>query len=302
MTRRAPFVIRAAALGTALLLHAAAGRAADDAPPVDAAAALGALAELESAHRDAADQLRQKAVRTLLQGAAGGNAAARLYEEALAGTGQTDMSGWKKKNADLLRSGPFQDAAQMHLRYLLLSLERGSSDDPARGAEPSLAYARDLARLQADKNFRASTAPARELLDKPVADGLFARWLRLAPLLPPGGSWEPVPGNLGGILERNVRTPWRAAADPRVDTAWQLELEAGAALADADGSDRAAEDFNTRTAPVLLFRRALDRAANGQPNRAANDLLDLARRHPAHPDFPQWVATLREMLEQKPDE
>jgi len=277
----------------------AAARSTNDSGPLDPASALATLTKLEAAHRETGEQLRQKAAQTLRHGAAGGSAAARLYEEALAGTGHADMSGWKKKNADLLRSKPFQETVQMHLRYLLLSLERGASDDPTRWAEPSLPYARDLARLQADKNFRELPAPARDLLGKPVADGPFVRWLRLGPFLPPGDQWEPAPGNLAGILEKNVRTPWRQTSDPRVDTAWQLELEAGAASADAEGSARAVEDFNTRTAPGLLFRRALDRAAAGQPHRAAADLLDLARRHPDHPDFPQWAAALRKMLESK---
>jgi hypothetical protein len=297
-----PSFLRTLLAAALLLLPTGALQAQGDQPPIDAAAALADLDRLEKANRDAGDQFRQKAVETLRQGAAGGSAAARLYEEAVAGTGQADMSDWKKNNADLLRDKTFQEAVQMHLRYLLLSLERGSSEDPARWAEPSMQYARDLARLLTDKDVGRAPGQARELLAKPVADGPFARWLRLAPLLPVAAVWEQVPGNLAGILEKNVRAPWRTAADPRIDTAWQLELEAGAALADADGTDRAIEEFNTRTAPTLLYRRATDRAATGQPNRATADILEVARRHPSHPDFPQWAAKLREMLEknQKP--
>jgi len=301
MTGHARVIVRATILSSLVWgIPPAAARSTNDAGSVDAASVLADLAKLEAAHREAGDQLRRQAVQTLRQGAAGGSAAARLYEEALGGSGHPDMSGWKRRNADLLRSKSFQEAVQMHLRYLLLSLERGASGDPARWAEPSLQYARDLARLLADKSLRQGPGPARDLLGKPLADGPFVRWLRLGPLLPAGNQWEPAPGNLGGILEKNVRAPWRQASDPRIDTAWQLELETGIALADADGSDRAVEDFNTRTAPSLLFRRALDRGATGQPNRAATDLLDLARRHPSHPDFPQWAAALREMLGEKP--
>jgi hypothetical protein len=285
-----------------LILTAPWAHAQSDRPPLDAATALADLTRLEEANQRATEERRKEAVSTLRQAAGSPGSAGRLYEEAIAGAGQADMSDWKKKNADLLRDKNFQEAVQMHLRYLLLSLERGSSEDPARWAEPSMQYARDLARLLTDKNNRPAPAPARELLAKPAAEGPFARWLRLDPLLPPKNEWEPAAGNLAGILEKNVRGPWRTAADPRIDTAWQLELEAGAALADADGTDRAIEEFNTRTAPGLLFRRALDRAATGQPNRAAADILEVARRHPSHPDFPQWAAKLREMLEknQKP--
>jgi hypothetical protein len=233
------------------------------------------------------------------QATATGVAAARLYEEAVEANGEPDFAGWKKKNADLLRSKPFQQALQLQLRYLLLSLERGQSEDAARWSEPSLQYARDLARLQIGKDFREGPGPAREILGKPLGESPFVRWMLLGPLLPPATAWEQVPGNLAGVLEKNVRTPWRQAGDARLDATWQLELETGAALATADGSDRVTEEFNTRTAPALQFRCARDRMLTGQPNRAAADILDLARKHPGHPDFPQWAATLREMLEKK---
>jgi len=284
-----------------LILFTSAATAQTDAPPIDPASALADLAKLEQTHTQTETTRRREALAALQQAAGNGNAATRLYEKAVEGTGQTAMADWRKKNADLLRSKTFQEAVQLHLRYLVLSLERGRTDEASRWVDPSLRYARELAGLLTDKNFRAAPGPARDLLFKPQTDGVFTRWLRLGPLLPPGDQWEPVPGNLAGVLEKNVRIPWRAAGDPRLDTAWQLELETGAALADADSSERAAEDFNTRTAPTLLYRRATDRAATGQPNRAAADLLALARQHPGHPDFPTWAAALREMFQNKAD-
>jgi hypothetical protein len=283
-----------------ILCFATAGsiQAQSDGPPVEATSALADLLKLETTYEQSMDALRKNAVSTLAQAASGPSPAGRLYEKAVEATSSSDFVEWKKKNADLLRSKPFQEAAQMHLRYLVLSLERGRADrDRERWAEPSLRYARDLAALLTGKEFGSTPRPGHELLREPLARSPFTRWLQLGPLLPPEANWEQVPGNLAGILEKNVRIPWRTAADPRIDSAWQLELEAGAALADADGSDRAIEEFNTRTAPGLLFRRALDRAATGQPNRAAADILEVARRHPSHPDFPQWAAKLREMLE-----
>jgi hypothetical protein len=246
------------------------------------------------------DELRKTAVNILGQAAAAPGSAGRLYEKAIEATSSGDFAEWKKRNADLLRSKPFQEAAQMYLRYLVLSLERGPSDrDSKRWAEPSLRYARDLAALLTGKDFRSAPGQSNELLREPIAKSLFTQWLQVGPLLPPDATWEQVPGNLSGILEKNVRAPWRSIGDPRTDLAWQLELETGVALADADGSERAARNFNQGTAPALIFRRAIDRAATGQPNRAAADVLGLVRRHPTHPDFPQWAAKLREMLGSK---
>jgi hypothetical protein len=268
----------------------------NDRPPLDAAAALAALAKLESAYNQSLDEQRKEATVALQQAMASPSAAGRLYESAIESTGGPDFSDWKKRNSEILRDKTFQEAVQIHLRYLLMSLERGRSEDAVGWAGPSLQYARDLADWMDRKESREPLGPARDILDRPLGEGPFVRWLRLGLFLPSGEAWEQSPGNLGGILEKNVRAPWRAEGDPQLDAAWQLELEAGAARATANG-ERAAEEFNTHTAPSLQFRRARDRAAIGQPNRAAADIFELARNHPDHPDFPQWAATLREMLQ-----
>lgn len=278
--------------------------AADDAPPVDAAAALADLAALQEKHERSAETRRREAIALLRPAAQSGASATRLYEDAVENQGQPDMAEWRKKNADLLRAKPFEEALQLRLRYLLLSLERGRAPEAAaRWAEPSLQYAADLARLLADASFATGPKEARDLLQAPLGEGPLVRWLRLGPLLPPGDLWEQSPGDLGGILEKNVRTAWRKEGNPRLDESWQLELAAGVALAEArpGRGGRSIEDFNNFTAPSLLFRRAGDRAAVGQTNRATADLLDLARRYPAHPEFPAWAAALREMLGDKTD-
>jgi len=296
--------LRPACAAVLLFTGAVPPAAAQDAPPVETAAALADLAALQEKHERSAEARRREAIALLRPAVQSGAAATRLYEDAVENQGQPDMTEWKKKNAELLRAKPFEAALQLRLRYLLLSLERGRAPEgAARWAAPSLQYAAELARLLTDKGFNAGPKEAREMLQTPLGEGPFVRWLRLGPLLPSGDLWEQVPGDLGGILEKNVRTPWRKDGDPRLDESWQLELTAGVALAEmrVGRGGRAIEDFNNYTAPSLLFRRARDRAAAGQPNRAATDLLDLARRHPAHPEFPAWAETLREMLGVKAD-
>jgi len=293
---RLPFFFAIAA-GLALTATPSYGQA--DQAPINAAAALADLAKLESTRAQALEDDRNTAISALQQAAATPSAAARLYESAVKVTGEVDFADWKKRNAELLRDKAFQEAAQIHLRYLVLTLERGRSEDSTRGAAPSLQYARELAGWITRQHNQQLPGPAIDLLDKPLAEGPFVRWFRLRPFLPSGQVWEQRPGHLDKILEKNVRIPWRTSGDARLDSTWQLELETAAALASANG-DRAAEEFNTRTAPALSFRRAVDRAAAGQPNRAAADILGIARKHPSHPDFPQWAAALRGMLAKKP--
>lgn len=267
-----------------------------DASPLDPASALIELEELEKAHSESSDNLRRKALAPLRQASTNGSAAARLYEEAMEATSGPVEAGRKKGNDDLLRDKAFQEALVLRWRYLLLSLESAEPEESGRPAEGSLEYARALGEFLTTKGYRQGPDQARKILQIPLDQDPFVRWQRISPLLPAAEAWEQVPGNLSGILEKNVRAPWRKSGDVRLEAAWQLELSTGAALAEA-GSPRNIEDFNTATAPVLLFRRALDRAAAGQPHRAAADILDLARRHPSHPEFPAWASALRTMLQ-----
>jgi hypothetical protein len=283
-------------LAATLGAHSVAARS--DVNPVNPDSALAELVKIEQTRERSTATLRREAIATLQQAAASGSAAAKLYEKATEGAGQPNFSEWKKKNSDLLRSRVFQEALQLRWHYLALSLGRGEDNHAARWAEPSLRYAGELSRWMTEGNFRRAPGPARDALKKPIVDDPFTQWHQLAPLLPAARAWEQSPGNLAGILETNVRLPWRAAADPRLDTSWQLELDTASALARASSSP-SPENYENLAAPSLRFRRALDQAATGQPNRAAADLLNLARRHPSHPDFPQWAAALREMLGNK---
>ena len=270
-------------------------QAQKDSPPLNPDSVSTELARLKTINTESLEDLRRKALATLNLAVANGNAAARLYERAVEETISTDFPSWKKGNAQLLRDKTFQDSLLMRWRYLLLSLESGRSEDRARWAEPSLKYARNLADLLTAKSHRQAPQPSKEVLLLPLRQGPVVRWLRLEPLLADANQWEQVPGDLSGILEKNVRVPWRAVGDSRLETTWELELGAGAALAEGD-SPRAIEDFNTVVAPALYFRRALDREAAGQPHRASADILELARRYPSHPGFSEWVEAISRIL------
>ncbi|MCX7869476.1 MAG: hypothetical protein N2322_05935, partial [Terrimicrobiaceae bacterium] len=135
-----------------LASHAAASAAFNDAPAVNADAVMRELDAIEKKQQQALDQARRAALETLRSGLASPSAAASLYEQAVEATrfeGLPDkvpaFLDWKKRNADLLRSSEFGKAAQFHLRYLILSIERAASTKAADFAKPSLAYASDLA-------------------------------------------------------------------------------------------------------------------------------------------------------------
>ncbi len=228
---------------------------------------------------------------------------------------------WKAANGDLLRSKEMQTILSLHLKYLILSLERGSSDQPELFVMPSLAYANELFNTDSlfQKQEKRSDRPTtdrekqeqalnnqingakKELLDKSVADGVFAKWLRLGQWLPKGDSWELTPGNLAGILEKNVRGELRAKKDPRLIDTWDMEMKLLADRATSGRLDFVAADFNTVTRPKMIFSRANDLIIVGQKNRGISDIYLIVKSNPQHPDFSKWVARLRELL-QKPAE
>jgi hypothetical protein len=259
---------------------------------------------LEKKQKQIVQGARAAAVQKLRAGAGGGGASASLYEQAVEATqfqGRRDRASafgeWKKANGDLMRSSEFQEAVAMHVRYLLLGMERLEAQSPEEMAQPSLDYATELARLwQEIDDLDKPPRPLLDLLEKPAAGGVFARWLDLDGWIYRGDDWEPVAGNIQGILENNVRKAWRKTKNPKLVGAHDLQLDSEAARVASGRLVHEADTFHAVRRPRLVFARANDIAAIGFPNQAANEILALARAHPRHPDFEKWTARIREIL------
>lgn len=304
MNWRPKRITAASAVFAIISLAGAWAAAPKDAAPPDAASILRELEATIKRH-DAADaSARQKIATTLRSALASGPAAVSLYEQAVKSTDFDGKQGsaksfadWKTKNAALLRSEQMQSAAMFHARYLLIGLQLGETENQEEAAKSSFEYARDYIRQFSDKKFQDLPKPAGELLNKPVGDGPFVKWLALAPRLPTKGAWEPIAGNIGNILEKNVRSVWRASGNPQLDATWAMQIDFESARAAADSSDWAREQFETLAKPRLLFGRAEDRAAAGQPNLAIKDMLGLIKAYPGHPDWKDWAKKLRALVE-----
>jgi hypothetical protein len=289
-------------LAVGLLAAASQAQTVQDANPLDAAQVLRELETSEKKQADLAKNRRQQLLAQIQRGLGPGTAASRLYEEAVratqfAGKGNEaqQAADWGRKNDGLLRNQAMQNAIQFHLRYLILGLQRSAEPDRDAAAD-SFAYASALAAAMADGSLKDAPKEANELLNKPAHEGVFARWLMIEDRLPKGKDWEQAAGNLGGILDKNVRAPWRAAKNPQLLRAWDIQIESlNASAKDAAGT-AGAERITSLALPSAAFGRANDKALLGQPNRAAGEILQLVRAHPAHPEWPQWVARLRELV------
>ena len=295
--------------------------APQDAAAVNADAILRDLDQIEQQQKQAIRSARITAISQIKAAASNGTAAANLYEKAIEAT-QFDgirnkgssFTDWKSSHADMLRNKEMQTMLLLHLKYLVLSMERKGSDKPELFAPPALSYAVEVAAfdpvlLKQAEAIKENTGQKEdiammkevqkmkdELLTKSLAESVFVKWLRLGSWLPKAEDWELAPGNISGILEKDVRPFLRKAKNPQLIETWEFEMKVLADRITFGRLEHQAEEFNTVTRPRLQFSRASDMVEIGQKNRAATEIYTMIKTYPQHPDFGKWVQSLREML------
>lgn len=294
--------ISLAALLAALSLTA--GRAQQDAPPLDTQQVLHELDQAEAKQADVARTRRQKLQAAIQGGLANGSAGVKLYEDAVravsfAGKSQesSEFSNWKKNNAALLRSEQMQSAIRLHLSYLLLGLQQMANDESAaKSPAQYLQYAQNLSTFLTAKTSAELPKEARSLLNDPVRKGVFYSWLNLSDMLPGDKQWAPTAGGLNEILETNVRTPLRETKDPLILNAWNVQLENLGKQTESSALNIESDNLQKITRPRFIFGRANDKILLGQTNSGQKDILQIIREFPQHPDWAKWVTTLRAQL------
>lgn len=295
-----PRILLAATLSGVLLTPAL--RAQSDASLPNPDAILRELETIEQKQKHTKAGTKNAILAQLQTSAASGAAAASYYAQAVEEVQFQGQKGkaeayadWKKKNADLLRGKPMQTALVLYLRYAALAMQRKDMEKPETLVPASLQYLNDL--IAADGVFEEGAPDdARSLLNKPLDSSVIAQWLRLADWLPGDQDFCRTPGDVTGILDKNIRPYLRKAKDPRLIETWDLQIKVEADRATKTRSEHKAEQFNNVTCPKLLFQKAQDMIAIGQPNRAVLEIVTLVRTHPEHPDFPKWVETIRGMV------
>lgn len=296
---------------------------AQDAPPANVSAILQDLDKIEQQQKQTILSARQTATAQIRAAANSPTAADALYQQAIEAMqfdGIKNKGGnfaeWKNSKAALLRSKEMQAILNFHLRYLALSLERFGSDKPELFAQPAYDYAKELVaydsrflklaqkgpdpQSQHDKDEAALNKEIlnakKELLGQSLTESVFVKWLRLDAFLPKGDDWELKPGDISGILDKDVRSVFRKAKDPRLIETWEYEMQVKADRVTATRLDHDAADFNTVTRPQMQFSRANDMILIGQKNRGIAEIYSMIKTYPTHADFSQWVQRLRELL------
>jgi len=266
-----------------------------DAPAPNVDSLVGELNLLEQKQKQKKQSAKAAILARIQAAAANGPAAAVFYGDAIEEVqfrGRKDKveayQDWKKKNSDYLRTRELQTALLFHLRYLALALQRKGIEKPETLLPATMTY---LGELVAE-----SPQDQQGLLSKPLGQSVIAQWLQLGDWLPDSKVWEPSAGDVGGILEKNIRPILRDAKDPRLLQTWDLEMKMQADAITSGRLAHQADVFNAVTRQRLIFQRAQDMIILGQPNRALGEMLGLVRSYPEHPDFPQWMAKIREQI------
>lgn len=286
-----------------------------DAPPPDLNALAKEIVALELKQKQSKLSEKSMLLAKIQAASASGPAAANFYADAVEavqfegtpGKGEAFQE-WRKSHEELLRSKEMQTAIQLHLKYLLLAIQRKEIENPGTQLPALMDYVADL--VAADDLFVKAPPPPVEgkkkkappqdertaLLDKPLGQSVFSQWLRLDPWLPDAKSWEVKPGDVAGILEKNIRPLLREDKSPNLIQTWDLQMKVEADRITTGRSEYQADSFNSVTRPQLLFKRAQDMILLGQPNRALGEMMVLVRTYPTHPDFAQWLGKVRELI------
>lgn len=242
---------------------------------------------------------------------------------------------WKDNEGSALRTKEVAAALRVHFNWLALTLQRASGSEikellPAIIQHTKEATAAKSAMDQFEESMKrereaASGRPGRgdrknndgdvkkmydQVISKSVATGVIAKWLQIEPLLADvskggdkandkeKGGWEMAPANVDGIFNAIVLPELRAQKDPRILEYWDMRLRTEAEEAGRNKLDFEAGKFNTVTRPNLLWQRAQDMAAIGQRNRAVNEMFNIVKAHPSHPNASAWVTSLEQLLSQ----
>lgn len=294
-------IVLGSILTASFALHAQSAPPAD-APPVNAAAVLTELKQIQERQQAAKRQQLQGATTDLIAAARTNDAATRAYADAMR---ETEFAGntqrfidWRDRNKEALGTNKaVGTAARLHLQYLVLSLNRAANPKAPPPLKEVWDYVVQLAaaRQQFEREL-TSTEPGRVLLERPITDSPIVKARLLKPELEKLKDWEMVAGSVDGIIEKNLRSALRSQKDPRLLDTWTLQIDYRRRAADKAEGNVTLATFEQIEYPRLMWRRAKDIALLGQTNRATSEMLALVRKYPSHPDLNDWVEDLTNRL------
>jgi len=298
---------------------------AQSAPTLDVKSMLEGLQQIKQQQSTAAKTQLSQTITDFSAASADDGAAENFYVEAVRVTrfvGQdsesTAFSEWEK-NA-LPRLNP--TAIRLALRYTTISLQRAAGATDAQIFPVLLAYAQEaqdaLPAIEAQQNApqpqennrrgygrqqgqgQGQRVEEPRILEEAVSDNIFSRWYNIGGQLGTLQNWEQVPGNIDSIFQQTLLPMMRKTRDPRIIQYWDNKIVTERAAASSATAAFNTDRFNLTRRPSLLWSRAEDEVAIGQREQGLNDMYNLVKSFPTHPDAGTWIKELEGLLTTTP--
>ena len=273
---------------------------AQDLPPPNIAVILKQLDQVASEMSTSTQSRRSAAISQIQSALSSGSTSVEFYMRSLDNTRYRDnhqnLVDWRRRNEELMHSSAFQSATQLQLRYLLIALQRSKEHDALAQESEILSYLSTLAARDTHSPNDKIYPDAENLINQPLSGSSIVEWLQINDLLPTDSNFASSPGDYQDIMEKNVRTPLREKKDPRLPSTWDTQIAVESAQATISNSKQQIEDFNQKRLPDLLFKKAQDTAAIGQPNRGVSEIMILIQKYPMSPDTKSWIDAARKLL------
>lgn len=296
-------------------LQAGAQPADDRAPDLDKL-----LQEVETM-RDAREQNWQAGLQRRKQEiqaqAAVPRQAVKVYEQAIEATrfaGKDDdkknFADWLDKRRDLHDSKLFEEAMQLHLEYLVLTLDRAAgatNKDVLTRLEQYLArlgeFRRKVAEAAAEprpegknKGRAFDQKAVTEVIDVALPGSPAVKWYQVDGYLKEIKDWELNAYQYDGIVDRSILPVYREAKDARLLAYWDDRMAKRREAAERSQLEMEISRVESVILPELEWAKAQDEILVGLPNRGLNRMASILRSHASHPNFDRWSAQLKETI------
>jgi len=288
---------------------------AQDDKPVDLKSLVSTLKQIKEKHAVSEKTLEARAMQDFRVAASSNAAAIAFYQSiasAMGGDGKSRAPEWAKSDAA-------QNAARLHLSYLLLTIQRAGGAT-TKQLEPALlahiaglnaAGAGDSAiQLRRDEGAKGGYTPSgrkrvpdhepmfweQDLIKQDINSSIFVKWYGIQHMIEGGKEWEPTPGNADGIYQNTLLPYYRQKKDPLAIAYWETKIQQEAQRVTSSNVAYKIDQFNAVRRPQLLWTRAGEMVAIGQRNRGMNEMLTVIKTFPDHPDLADWVSQMEGMI------
>jgi hypothetical protein len=302
--------------------------AQSDAPTPDTAQILQFLKTLKEQQAQQIRSTKQKVLKEAQVAAASPSAAANTWVEAVR---QTQFEGaekegsqfraWKDAEGAAFTDLEVQRAAQLYFRWLAITMQRSLGTSAKDLLPQVIQHTKDVAadhtsmeafsdKIQKDKELansklhgnRKDTSREDErtrrvhdqVLRMAVNGGPPVKALHAEDLVKVD-KWEMSPGDIDGMFNSIILPELRAARDPRVFEYWDMKIKKESeAVKNKPAYDQ--EKFSKEIYPQLLWNRANEYVALGQPNRALGEMFNVVKNYPQHPSLGNWIQQIEGLL------